>query len=293
MINVERNTNRNSTKPNSTTLTCFFDSTYLASISTTSLWLYHFFWTHPFRILFFHDLSCNHLWPLYVHSVWGAWRICGSGHYKIASKRMEDLWSTMENFSSGVVSSGCTTRPKQAHSAAVRSFVRSAPGDLTLPLVSGTAEFWRFVRGSGTGSELLRRNGLVGKSQVSSDLLPPWVLEALVALHRFTLAEQKKHRPKLVTSMGRLYIYLHEWLMFMVHVGKYTINGSYGKCLVGILCLGCLIEQKINWKIWLKFFDRRIMPWTNMCSIQSARILSSYFWMDSRYSITYVYIPII
>ena len=24
------------------------------------------------------------------------------------------------------------------------------------------------------------------------------------------------------------YIYLHEWLIFMVHVGKYTIHGSYG-----------------------------------------------------------------
>ena len=25
------------------------------------------------------------------------------------------------------------------------------------------------------------------------------------------------------------YIYLHEWLIFMVNVGKYTIHGSYGK----------------------------------------------------------------
>ena len=28
--------------------------------------------------------------------------------------------------------------------------------------------------------------------------------------------------------MGRLYIYLHEWLIFMVNVGKYTIHGWYG-----------------------------------------------------------------
>ena len=29
--------------------------------------------------------------------------------------------------------------------------------------------------------------------------------------------------------MGRLYIYPHEWLMFMVNVGKYTIPGWYGE----------------------------------------------------------------
>ena len=29
-------------------------------------------------------------------------------------------------------------------------------------------------------------------------------------------------------SMGRLYIYRHEWLIFMVNVGKYTIHGCYG-----------------------------------------------------------------
>ena len=31
-----------------------------------------------------------------------------------------------------------------------------------------------------------------------------------------------------IGSMGRLYIYLHECLIFMVNVGKYTIHGSYG-----------------------------------------------------------------
>ena len=25
------------------------------------------------------------------------------------------------------------------------------------------------------------------------------------------------------------YVYLHEWLMFMVNVGKYSVHGSYGK----------------------------------------------------------------
>ena len=32
-----------------------------------------------------------------------------------------------------------------------------------------------------------------------------------------------------IGSMGRLYIYLHEWWIFMVNVGiPYTIHGSYG-----------------------------------------------------------------
>ena len=28
------------------------------------------------------------------------------------------------------------------------------------------------------------------------------------------------------------YIYLHEWLIFVVNAGKYTIHGWYGKCKV-------------------------------------------------------------
>ena len=32
--------------------------------------------------------------------------------------------------------------------------------------------------------------------------------------------------------MGRLYIYLHERLIFMVNAGKYTIHGSYGYLLL-------------------------------------------------------------
>ena len=30
-----------------------------------------------------------------------------------------------------------------------------------------------------------------------------------------------------IGSMGRLYTFLHEWLNFMVNVGKYTVHGSY------------------------------------------------------------------
>ena len=39
-----------------------------------------------------------------------------------------------------------------------------------------------------------------------------------------------KHDPFLIASMGRLYIYLHEWLIFMVNIGKYTytIHGCHG-----------------------------------------------------------------
>ena len=31
-----------------------------------------------------------------------------------------------------------------------------------------------------------------------------------------------------ITDPWDWYIHLHEWLMFMVNVGKYTIHGSYG-----------------------------------------------------------------
>ena len=31
------------------------------------------------------------------------------------------------------------------------------------------------------------------------------------------------------------YIYLHEWLKFMIHVGKYTIHGFLGLCYWQVL----------------------------------------------------------
>ena len=43
--------------------------------------------------------------------------------------------------------------------------------------------------------------------------------------------------------MRRLYICLHEWLIFMVHVGKYTIHGSYGNFIVGCLQAGDILKH--------------------------------------------------
>ena len=43
-------------------------------------------------------------------------------------------------------------------------------------------------------------------------------------------------------SMEKWYIHLHEWLIFMVNVGEYTIHGSYGKCF--FLRIGGLPSRK-------------------------------------------------
>ena len=39
-------------------------------------------------------------------------------------------------------------------------------------------------------------------------------------------------RDNLTHKIHQIDIYPHEWLIFMVHVGKYTIHGSYGWCNV-------------------------------------------------------------
>ena len=42
------------------------------------------------------------------------------------------------------------------------------------------------------------------------------------------MASIKKH--SIPQDPCMVYIYLHEWLIFMVNVGKYTIHGYYGNC---------------------------------------------------------------
>ena len=38
-------------------------------------------------------LACDHLWPLYVHSVWGACRICGLVVVGMEQSRKKHLWN--------------------------------------------------------------------------------------------------------------------------------------------------------------------------------------------------------
>ena len=45
-------------------------------------------------------------------------------------------------------------------------------------------------------------------------------------------------------SIGLIYLpYLHEWLILMVIVGKYTIHGFYGRC---ILCSNVRFPMKVS-----------------------------------------------
>ena len=38
-----------------------------------------------------------------------------------------------------------------------------------------------------------------------------------------------KYTEAMTDSCDERYIYLHEWLLFMLNVGKYAIHGSYGE----------------------------------------------------------------
>ena len=44
-----------------------------------------------------------------------------------------------------------------------------------------------------------------------------------------------------ISSMGPWNIYVHEWLKFMVNVGKCSIHGAYGyrRCELDMICLFC------------------------------------------------------
>ena len=63
--------------------------------------------------------------------------------------------------------------------------------------------------------------------------------------------EQKKHKQAIMLgpvfkTIIWWYIYLHEWLIFMVNVGKYTIYGSY------------------TWILWVGLKFKCTLPETNI-----------------------------
>ena len=49
------------------------------------------------------------------------------------------------------------------------------------------------------------------------------------------------------------YICLHEWLIFMVHVGKYTIHGSYGIYIYLMASLKRTGSEEVRY--WLAMSD--------------------------------------
>ena len=51
-------------------------------------------------------------------------------------------------------------------------------------------------------------------------------------------------------SMEKWYIHLHEWLIFMVNVGEYTIHGSWWEMF--FLRIGGLPSRKLTYPTWGK-----------------------------------------
>ena len=62
----------------------------------------------------------------------------------------------------------------------------------------------------------------------------------------FTLWMHQKHDP------WDLYIYLHEWLIYMVNAGKYTIHGSYG--ILGECRMSLFLRQGFQYQLVQVFF---------------------------------------
>ena len=79
----------------------------------------------------------------------------------------------------------------------------------------------------------------------------------------------------LIGSMGLVYpVYLHEWLILMVDVAKYTIHGSYGYCKLPNSCkmylwLGhCLNTGSVDCSgFWQPLNPQLGLPWHIMLSI--------------------------
>ena len=95
---------------------------------------------------------------------------------------------------------------------------RSHPRDLILWAKTGFCFFWDDLPHTVDGSEIRRSPVDMVVYPIIYDGFPEcWVVSRI-------------SEPSTVPSMGRLYIYLHEWLFFlMVNVGKYfTIHGWYG-----------------------------------------------------------------
>ena len=77
--------------------------------------------------------------------------------------------------------------------------------------------------------------------------MPLWVVDAVMCVGGERLFDSLTHR----ICVTGIFIYLHEWLMFMVHVGKYTT-------LTCILYTGSISRPPLKddcWETILSFWD--------------------------------------